>query len=475
MKELNSAPEVHSSHSDDDSNNTEHQSSAVDTSGSKSLYVNEEDLIEQDYKCTITGHPVDMNSSRMLGGDIVTDQASSLLMACNWSKEDLFSAIKDIVKYNDLTNNISTPIKCRMNEKLVWKGIKLNTENIAKLSMSDRLEVTNDIHKFFLKYDFTKLSYGREIVDKDLAAIKSAVVDTEEVDGTTYITNSNITGSRAIRSFFPNMMQTRSGKKKSVYGCITDPADLYKICYNRMANYPFLNNKVTGEKEFEYFSITPAMIVQGAKSTGLAAHSSIFKPYVAKAIYERFVKDGDVVYDYSAGFGCRLLGMHATGIDAKYIAAEPNTDTHGRLRRLIKYLGANAEIVNKCSEDVVLDEKIDFAFSSPPYFDHELYCTEDTQCYNKFPEYDDWLEGYWRKTVQNIKSMANDGIVFGLNAGNLSNKKMAKVYKDMDKIVKEEGFELFESWNMKTARSHFSKSSSGKNQKLEPINFYKLK
>ena len=136
-------------------------------------------------------------------------------------------------------------------------------------------------------------------------------------------------------------------------------------------------------------------------------------------------------------------------------------------------MGADARVFCKGSEDLILNEKIDFAFSSPPYFNHEIYIDEGTQSCNKYPEYKDWLEGYWRKTVQNIKTMMKQDAIFGINIGNNSNGFMKQIAKDCTDIIESEGFILTDIWYMATSISHLS-TKNANSAKLEPIYFYAL-
>ena len=123
-----------------------------------------------------------------------------------------------------------------------------------------------------------------------------------------------------------------------------------------------------------------------------------YAPMRAKAIFEYGAKPGDRVYDYSCGFGGRMLGCLASKNNYYYIGCEPNTDTFEHLNELGTAIAAATgskgryELHNCCSEDLDLgEETIDFAFSCPPFFAFERYCDEDTQCYNRFKEYDVWL------------------------------------------------------------------------------------
>lgn len=39
--------------------------------------------------------------------------------------------------------------------------------------------------------------------------------------------------------------------------------------------------------------------------------------------------------------------------------------------------------------------KVDMCMSCPPYFTLEKYSNDNSQCYNKLANYEDWLEEYW--------------------------------------------------------------------------------
>jgi DNA modification methylase len=44
--------------------------------------------------------------------------------------------------------------------------------------------------------------------------------------------------------------------------------------------------------------------------------------------------------------------------------------------------------------------KLDFVFTSPPYFNREAYSDDENQSYKKFSSYDSWKEGFLRKTLE---------------------------------------------------------------------------
>lgn len=136
-----------------------------------------------------------------------------------------------------------------------------------------------------------------------------------------------------------------------------------------------------------------------------------FKPSLAKSIYSRFCKDGDICLDYSAGFGGRLLGCLCSGKNLRYVGFEPNTKTSIELNELgskVKEVvkdNSSFRIIKDISENIsnyIGYSSVDMAFSCPPYYKYEEYCLEETQSIVKYPLYNDWLNGYATETIKGI-------------------------------------------------------------------------
>ena len=144
-----------------------------------------------------------------------------------------------------------------------------------------------------------------------------------------------------------------------------------------------------------------------------------FKSLNARAIVEELcpVMWGSV-YDYSAGYGGRLLGIATSRMKYSYIGIDPNTETVKNLDYLNilieEAVGNRGAIVQTVSEEYE-PENIDLAFSSPPYFNLEKYCNEPTQCMVRYTTIDQWFEGYVVPTIKNIHRALNNDGVFATN------------------------------------------------------------
>lgn len=181
-----------------------------------------------------------------------------------------------------------------------------------------------------------------------------------------------------------------------------------------------------------------------------------FAPMRAKAIFEQFCPKGGVVYDYSCGFGGRMLGCLSSNNNYTYIGCEPCGDTYHNLIQLGNYIEEvtkrkNSFVIHQqCSEDLQLPkESVDFAFSCPPFYGLERYSEEETQSINRHPKYEDWLEYYVRPTIRNCRDALKTGALYGVDISDIcwKNKKYPLV-EDWCRIAKEEGLTFVDKYSI---------------------------
>jgi len=158
-----------------------------------------------------------------------------------------------------------------------------------------------------------------------------------------------------------------------------------------------------------------------------------FPPMTAKYLYERFtenLKDQEVIniYDPSAGWGGRILGAMGVRDDRNvhYIGTDPNPDNfldggnYSKYASLADFYNTKTyrgnpffcetntyEIFQEGSEVIHLNKdfqkykgKLDFIFTSPPYFNREAYSEDENQSYKKFGSYESWRHGFLAPTLE---------------------------------------------------------------------------
>ena len=85
--------------------------------------------------------------------------------------------------------------------------------------------------------------------------------------------------------------------------------------------------------------------------------------------------------------------------------------------------------------DEVIDNDYDIVFFCPPYYDLELY-DGDLQSINLYPDYEEWLDKYWRKTVENSYNALNKGGIYSFVISKQINGKKT-IGQDLLEVAKE--------------------------------------
>lgn len=147
-----------------------------------------------------------------------------------------------------------------------------------------------------------------------------------------------------------------------------------------------------------------------------------FHPYTARDIYKKYCKNGDKIINQCAGWGGRLIGFASCLFNnSEYWETDPSKETYKGLLELKEFLrlGDNIKQFNKPFEDLELPEDyFDFAFTSPPYFNTELYSDDEEQSFKRNDSYEKWREDFLYVLVdKTIESLKEDGICL-LNVGN---------------------------------------------------------
>lgn len=191
---------------------------------------------------------------------------------------------------------------------------------------------------------------------------------------------------------------------------------------------------------------------------------SNFRPTAAAAIYDVFSEQGDTVYDMSCGFGGRILG--ATIAKRNYIGVDPSTKTYKGLLELSKDFNHSAKIYNLGSEVFAPDESsVDLCFTSPPYFDTEVYAEEPTQSCLKYPTKDSWFSGFLKDTLINCYIGLKPSKFCLINIANT--KKVPDMVDRTISIAESVGFSHIDTWQYAIS------SSTSAGFKNEPILVFK--
>lgn len=181
-----------------------------------------------------------------------------------------------------------------------------------------------------------------------------------------------------------------------------------------------------------------------------------FCPKNARDIYTRYYPEetGLNILDTSAGFGARMSAALLT--DNNYFGIDPNTKLMEKLNEYGTFLKENnftkGEYKLYCqgSEKYIpeLENTIDVMFTSPPYFDLEIYTNEETQSVN-YGNYENWLEYFAKPTITNIGKYLKVGGYAMINIKNMTYGKKYPLFDDWKAIFESiDDFEYVETFEM---------------------------
>lgn len=206
-----------------------------------------------------------------------------------------------------------------------------------------------------------------------------------------------------------------------------------------------------------------------------------FSPIAAKKIYEKYCpKFYATVLDYSCGWVARMLGCLSSPYNYRYIGIEPNSRLNERLHEFSEWIcdtlhrENNTKLYIEGSEvfHPELVDTVDISFSSPPYFNLEIYCDEESQSANKDTSLKAWCEGYMIPTIQNIYKYTKVGGIHIVNLKNLTTSGKEPLLSLWAKACQMVGFELITA----DVLHHQSKRQFNKNKSnvkftgdIEPI------
>ena len=276
-------------------------------------------------------------------------------------------------------------------------------------SMDFRTASEDALFAYYRKAGFPNYNQADYSVTAELRKVRSA-------DATAFFNGEKFKKYQAANgflfSYFPHWIDVQCGDSPTLREAWNDDALLHSL---------LKKTRAFCDKHGEGWSTN--RLRQNAKVYCAKQSVSNFNPVCARILYDRFASRG-VVYDMSMGWGGRLLGFHASSARL-YIGCEPSTKTFSGLRHLQADLSAitrkDAILLPLGSEAVNLTAytgQVDFAFTSPPYFDTEKYANEPTQSYIAFPTLERWLDGFLRPTIVRAAGVLRRGGVLAINYTN---------------------------------------------------------
>lgn len=154
--------------------------------------------------------------------------------------------------------------------------------------------------------------------------------------------------------------------------------------------------------------------------------ATTFMPIYARAIYDYYLSamGKGAVLDPCSGWGDRMIGALASQHVSKYVGFDPNTDLLAGYKNMMGVAGYNDsgsdplhlqfsngfEIYSapfETGSKALSNETFDFAFTSPPFFDFEIYSESN-------PKYRDWIQEFYVPLFVETARLLKPGAKFAI-------------------------------------------------------------
>ena len=224
--------------------------------------------------------------------------------------------------------------------------------------------------------------------------------------------------------------------------CIQDVFD-YKPLMEFFAGKCDINDKVFPPTNCLGKNLDTAFRLCGA---AVASKPAQFPMKTIDMLLETYCPANGNYYDYSCGWGVRMLsalkhGINYYGTDPNYVLVDRLNELHNKY---VEVNGNNSVVDIRCEgAETYIDEfnnKMDFIFSSPPYFDKEDYKI-GKQSYVDGITYQEWLNNFIQPMVNNCYKYLKDNGKFGINIKNYPEHGQ-NMLDDTCKIIENSGFKL---------------------------------
>lgn len=319
---------------------------------------------------------------------------------------------------------------------------KLTKDYIQSLSKQERLDLIEPIFQLLRQIGWLYPDNPAKIKK----SWKSLLDFTPDLSETSLFNNSSL-ATDICKHFCHSFYQTTERNKPTLLDNFNNDDILRKMIFNRLG-LEWLDSDAKGAGVNEAFNLSSKMMIQAQRSMRLVNATSMFKPSVAKYMALKYSQPDDLIFDYSCGFGGRLLGTLAAG--RRYLGTDPLTTPELQtMANFFQFNPTKYTLIASGSENYRgAENSVDLSYSSPPYFDQEYYSSNVSQAYNQGEDY--FYQVYWQGTLNNVKHMLKPGKWFGLNVKN---------YPRMVEMAEQVFGPVVEQVALRTVRSHLNKTA----------------
>ena len=174
--------------------------------------------------------------------------------------------------------------------------------------------------------------------------------------------------------------------------------DFLYVIFNQLSNLTIINNEII--RKYIYINLTEPGLFRLTWGKSLLY-----------AIFNNDIKNPKKILDISAGWGDRLL--LSISLNYEYLGYDPNINLKNGHDKIIQMFG-NPEkhkiIYTPFETANINNDYYDLVFSSPPFFNLELYSLDSSQSCIKYPNFNDWIVNFlFMSLFKSWNSLKNNG------------------------------------------------------------------
>lgn len=373
---------------------------------------------------------------------------------CKWHFNIFRNVIKDVKK----TSMVKKLCRLIEGKSINLKNINQITSKDAFFNFCEKEHFNINNHKLFnlkeheiifdkVQCNDLKNSNNTKYIDKILYDLKFLMLNfytPEQSDKFINIDNRNTIESKLKGVFFNPFYSSHKINNKN----------LFQIFYHSNILERVIKYRLGINKSNELFDITIKNIYKGIEVMTMF-HVGVFPVKQAENIYYAHVNNGNIVYDPFAGWGTRWMGMKGLiyNKNCHYIGTDINSSLENGYKWIKKtfyefYPNSNVMIHDSCNFINDLRQKVDFIFTSPPFYNDEIYNSNSA---NTFETMTVWKENLLLPVFQNCFNYLKSGSKFFID--------MKEKYCDIVIEASTEcGFAYLGDDKYNVGRSHYSKT-----------------
>lgn len=332
-------------------------------------------------------------------------------------------------KFLSLFNKKNGTFDYFLNNAVVKVGTKLTPLN----EYIKKKDIDLDKIKLLFENIQNKKDYLTRFYNKSLNYnLNNIKIDEEPMKNNHLNNNSNVQYKNIIRNMF--LLEILKNTKS---GMINNPTFLNTL-------YDLYNHYI-----IDYKILTPSAIHYmekgrlGSVFSSYFFRASILNPYLIFSLNKSIFK-AKRIFTPTLGWGSYYYGFAESGI-VEYLGVDVIPSVCKKMSVFSKkyYSNIKTEIICSPSENLINNNSFinkyknnfDLIFFSPPYFKLELYEGKN-QSTNNYPDYQEWLQNYWEKTIQLCKLLItkNGTLCYILSSYGKNNEY--DLLHDMNEITK---------------------------------------